>query len=38
MMSNHFIITKDWLQEVICLFKSEPSGILDNPLYILLIP
>ena len=30
-MSNHFIVTKDWLQEVICLFKSEYSDISDNP-------
>lgn len=28
MNSNHFIITKDWLQEIICLFGSKPS---DNP-------
>lgn len=28
MNSNHFIITKDWLQEVICLFGDKSS---DNP-------
>lgn len=28
MNSNHFIITKDWLQEIICLFGDKSS---DNP-------
>lgn len=31
MVSNHFNITKDWLQEVMCLFKDEFSDTSDNP-------